>query len=546
MDLSLRLLADASMAQGAFKDLGSAVTAAGSLIKDFAAESIKAFGEAERVSKQLARAAGDLAPIYEAQAEAMSKALAVEDEEVKQLQTLLLNYGALPEQVEGATKAILDYAAATGRDANGAMMQLIRGVESGTGSLGRMGVTFEATGDQATDMAAAIEALGSKFGGAAATDADTLEGRTRKASIAWGELKEQFGGFIGVVEQKLGVMQRLSAALETMSNTTFGAQQIVSTAAAVISGKSFGGAGAAPAIPAMQGPAELMSFGSLSMEATPQSKIAAGQREAEAQERHYQEALARYEDWQKKMIESEDRFDMQQEEIAERARERQLKEIEESNQLMMRGFEDQEKEHTKDLQKLGEIQAEMMRDQSRQQERELQNRVRTWTSIGIQLANALMEGIFLAIDQEATAKQKQDAGIKIARGVLSSVFGAFGYGWATNLAFGAADASMAINHTGGWIESFHDGGMVMGRDERLAKLQTGERVLSRAEVAGMGGPSGVNTAARGGRGGAPGSITIQAFDASSFLDMFGGGRGDRAFINAVRTNAGPLRSMFGA
>jgi hypothetical protein len=75
-----------------------------------------------------------------------------------------------------------------------------------------------------------------------------------------------------------------------------------------------------------------------------------------------------------------------------------------------------------------------------------------------------------------------------------------------------------------------------------AILQEGERVLSRSEVATMGGPGGVERAARGGNSG--GTIVINAMDAASVQQLFESRRG-RGLINALRTGRSPLTPVFG-
>lgn len=91
-------------------------------------------------------------------------------------------------------------------------------------------------------------------------------------------------------------------------------------------------------------------------------------------------------------------------------------------------------------------------------------------------------------------------------------------------------------HSGGWVDDlprYHDGGLA--EDEHVAVLQTGERVLSRREVDGMGGPEGVDSAARGSGGGT--RVYVQTLDSLSFQD-FMGTRGGAGMKRALVQNRG--------
>ncbi|MBK7858411.1 MAG: hypothetical protein IPJ65_07265 [Archangiaceae bacterium] len=584
MDFSLRFLADAAGAQSAFKDMGTAATAAAAIIKDFAADSVRSFAEAERVQKQLARAAGENTAAFESMAAQMSAQFAVEDESIKRLQTLALSYGMLPQQIEDATRATLDYAAATGRDANEAMMQLIRGVEAGHGTLGRMGISFETTGNQARDMTNAIAALNRKFGGAGAADADTLDGRARSASIAMGELKETVGGFFDLIERKTGVLDKvtgylrgLTAAMQLASEGNFKAAAVAYMAGneAMTGGLSIG-PGAGPAVKPGTAAGGLADFGVGDISIIGyEGKGGALKQQADFeaylnQENEYLEKkwLLEMKDGEQGEKHAAERETIARHEIDVEAQKSidLMKEIEKSNNLIEDGFAQSQADYAKDLQKLGAMQFDMMKDQTDEMKSELQRRSEDWRFAGVEIGTALVNGIFSVI--AAAQNKKSDtgmAGAMAAQGVMKMLFSVFGYGWAWDAGMGAANAygaggdwggaigtfaggvgqnvrfSAPTQHTGGWIQRYHDGGWGLGRDEVPAILQSGERVLSRREVDRMGGARGVEHAAQG--GGAR-SITIQAFDSTSILNFFGD-QGGSAMLNASRVNAGPLRLMFG-
>lgn len=107
-------------------------------------------------------------------------------------------------------------------------------------------------------------------------------------------------------------------------------------------------------------------------------------------------------------------------------------------------------------------------------------------------------------------------------------------------------ARKSKQHDGGWIERAHDGREFgMSSDEEMIIAQAGERMLSRSEVARMGGQQGVDQAARGSgsRGGGL-HVTVVAQDSNSVREFFED-RGGRGIFNALRTGRGSLTPLFG-
>lgn len=589
MDISLRMLADASNAQGAFKDFGSVVTVAGGIVKQFAADSIKAYADAERVQKQLQAAAGEYTKALSDQAEVLKQKYAVDDDQIRQLEVLALRYGAAPGQIQKATEAVLNFSAATGKDATSAMEQLVRGVESGTGSLGRMGVHFKTTGDFVKDMDSAVGALGSKFAGAAEADANSLEGRMRRVTLAIDDLHKSFGALFAAVEDKLHIFDGLTKAMDRITagvqeggwGGLFHAvglkQKWEEEAEAREGGQT--ATGIHLRLPGA-------SAGGLPMTSDGDHQVGGGGggggAKAAKQQAEYEAYLNAENEYldKKWLLEQQDaeqgqKHQKERELIAQHEvdveAEKAIKlneEIERSNQLMEEGFLKNEADHQKDLQKLGAMQFDFMKDQTDQMGEELERRTELFTHAGMQIGQALINGIF-AVIAAAASKDGSDQSkgqIAAAQGLMNAIFSAFGMGWLSSGAFSAINAneqggagaglgafasgtagnirfdqSAGSYHQGGWIPRFHEGGGFLAQDERMAILQTGERVLSRGEVGAMGGQAGVESAVQGG-GGRP--LVIQAFDSSSILDFFGD-RGGKGMMAAARANVGPLRLMFG-
>jgi hypothetical protein len=464
------------------------------------------------------------------------------------------------------------------------MEQLVRGVESGTGSLGKMGVHFKATGDFAKDLNSAVEALGDKFGGAGEEDGKSLSGRLRRVSNSAESLMETFGSMFDELDRRTGAIDTLSKALDDLNSSlqTKGAlrtflgdsitseqemDELLAGSAAAGRGSRVGkGAGRAGQNYGPEyRPGDLLSTkgsGATKSKGKPKSAVdlinAAGADD---------ERLARQVEANKRWIKEQEEFDLKQEELYQKQMGRLNESISKSNDLMIDAFTEQEEQHVKDLEKLGEIQFEFMKRQTDQQALELQRRQTMWMRIGAQIGQALINGILDMIEGSKGGQDNSKTAISITRSLFNVLFSAFGMGWLSQSAFGAMDAAQngggglgalaafsgagaslgysaptPTQHTGGWIEKFHNGGPVLARDERMAVLQTGETVWSRADVARNGGRGAVDAMRAGGGGGRP--TVIQAFDSTSLLDFFGD-RGGRGMLNAARANVGPLRLMFG-
>jgi hypothetical protein len=225
-DLQLRILGE-DAASSAFASVSSAARSAQQVLVDFARASVRSYMEAERSQRQLAVVAKEMTGAFQAQASALAQANAVSGELVESIQTLLLRYGAAPKDVEATTQAVLDFAAATGTDARAAAEALTRGVETGTGSLKAMGVTFDATGKRSEDLRRAADALGKKFGGAGAADAASLAGQVRLAEDAFDDVRKAFGGFITDTAEKSGALSKINSLLKTFGESLREAQFFV-------------------------------------------------------------------------------------------------------------------------------------------------------------------------------------------------------------------------------------------------------------------------------------------------------------------------------
>lgn len=587
MDLRLTLFGE-DKASSAFDSVGSAARQAAKLLFDFSKESLKAAQDQEKADRQLALAAKGLTAAFKEQASAIQSQLGVQDDMVQGIQALLLQFGEAPDKVDGTTRAILDFSAATGQDAMTAARTLTAGIESGKGAFKEYGVQLKLTGKASEDLGIATEALRVKFGGAAQNDANSLEGQVRLLSTAFGELQESFGGWIMDVATSSGILEELKA---TMSGITsmfakpdlleqMGAQRkelalvkqgIAAYGRGEISAEMIGN-GAAPLGSLMSRQRELeglLSSGEQQLlhpskglpglggadrttnkglkmakgggSDGPSFNDVAGQNDEFDQQLHEQnlKRLAAEEEFAVAIQQQNDEFDVQITEWQEKRHEKELKELEKHNEKIAR-------------------EQKQLQDKVVQQEQQ-------WAQVGATLGSAVVNAFGAEMAKMADGGEFDVVEffaklLPVVLGTIGSFFGPVGtaiggalgslggMGLSALNASGKTKAGAPVKrHFGGWIDAavprFHGGGW-MGGDERPAILQTGERVLSRGEVARMGGQAGVDAAARGGGGRGGITINVSSLDSRSTAEFFTD-RGGKGLNDAVRTGQGALAKLFG-
>jgi len=557
----------------AWTEVANAAKKAGAMVLDAA----KAYAESERITNQLNRVAGEYTGILEDQAKALSRLSAVDDDVIKQSQTLLVQWGGVGAATSKTTKAILDYAAATGTDAVAATQDLIRNVESGGTGMAKLGVHFRETGDKSKDLASLVEALGGKFGGAAGVNANSLSGRIALAEIALDDLRKTFGGFVGAIESKLGILEKLTGAIRGISAGVTNSKGILETLNALTPGSILVNAGLGAA-------GVLGAEGSLDDSALPSMASGLTNKAMRSNLLNATQASGEMERLQAKNIEAFRKFQDDWDELDEHARERdekayvdelelsakrvelQLKEAAEREKIrgeMMTKIEKENAEHAEKMVKEEKsLEDKAARDSADRAKKKAEEARHVGDAIGAAFVDALSSQL-----EKLAAGGEFDAALFIGD-VLSSVFAvaasaigtaygmpalgaAVGNLGATGIraGFGALSASSRKAarapqyHDGGWVGAprYHDGSWV-GGDEERAILQHGERVLSRAEVARVGGSQAVDSMARGGR---QVSISINALDAKSFAESLEGD-GGLGMQRTLRSGRGYLPALLGA
>lgn len=134
---------------------------------------------------------------FEHFASTLSKQTGVNEELITQNASLLVSLGKLSgEGLERATKAAVDFSAATGRDATVAFRLVTQAAEGNTAALHRYGIKIDENLPKSEKFALALDQINKKFGGLAAARADTFEGVLNKLSNAGDELLKAFGNLI--------------------------------------------------------------------------------------------------------------------------------------------------------------------------------------------------------------------------------------------------------------------------------------------------------------------------------------------------------------
>jgi hypothetical protein len=119
------------------------------------------------------------------------------------LQRLAVATGSVEKSQELLSIA-LDVSAATGKDVEAVSNALGKAYEGNNGALTRLGIGLSAAEIKTLGLEASIQQLSQTFGGAAATQAETFEGRIARLQVAFDETKETVGtALLPIVERLL-------------------------------------------------------------------------------------------------------------------------------------------------------------------------------------------------------------------------------------------------------------------------------------------------------------------------------------------------------
>jgi hypothetical protein len=106
------------------------------------------------------------------------------------------------EKSQSLLTLALDISAATGKDVETVSNALGKAYEGNTGALTRLGVGLSATEIKTLGLEGAITTLSNTFGGSAATQAETFQGKMARVQVAFDEAKETLGAALLPIIEK--------------------------------------------------------------------------------------------------------------------------------------------------------------------------------------------------------------------------------------------------------------------------------------------------------------------------------------------------------
>lgn len=194
------------------------------LTVDVLKESTHAAIEAEQVDRRVAaslRNAGVDAEKYgkilSKNASALEHLTGVDDEYYKQLQVTLLSLKVAPEQLDRFTKAALNMAAATGRDATNAAMMLARAHAEGKDEIKKYGIAVDEAEFKQRGFNAVLEQVEKQFGGLYSQMPEQVK-QLNDVKATWEEFKETLGGVLIKLVDISGATSLAKMAIEGMKD----------------------------------------------------------------------------------------------------------------------------------------------------------------------------------------------------------------------------------------------------------------------------------------------------------------------------------------
>ena len=187
-----------------FKAVGVAALAAGAAVGAFAVklavDGVKAAIEDEAAQIRLAtalknttNATNDQIAAIEEQILQTSLATGVADDQLRPALGRLAIATGDSAKAQDLLNLALDISAATGKDLETVSNALGKAYEGNTASLGRLGIGLSAAEIKTLGLEGTVKQLSDTFGGAAATQAETFQGRMARLTVAIDETKEGIG-----------------------------------------------------------------------------------------------------------------------------------------------------------------------------------------------------------------------------------------------------------------------------------------------------------------------------------------------------------------
>ncbi len=191
---------------GAFSALGgpagiataaaAGITAVGFALFDAGKAAAEDEAEQRKLAKTLKNVTGatdDQVASVEEYIDATQRATGVADSELRPAFEKLVRATEDSGKAQEILNTALDVAAGTGKPVEAIASALAKAYNGQTGALGRLGVNMKDANGKALPFEEAMKKLNKQFGGQAATQADTYQGKMDQVGVAFDELKESIG-----------------------------------------------------------------------------------------------------------------------------------------------------------------------------------------------------------------------------------------------------------------------------------------------------------------------------------------------------------------
>lgn len=201
-------------------------------IAGFFTESIKAFSEEEQASAKLVNALGNQGHATQANVDHLKKMAdslrdltAVGDEVITGAQATLVTFGLQGEELDRATRATLDLAAAQGIDLQSAAQLLGKAYQGNTTQLGRMGIQISKAIPAGKEFETVLGKIEDRMGGRAQALAATFTGQMKGLGVAFNEFQEKVGLLItgeggGLLAWLKKIVDGLNVAMNNITRAT--------------------------------------------------------------------------------------------------------------------------------------------------------------------------------------------------------------------------------------------------------------------------------------------------------------------------------------
>jgi hypothetical protein len=194
-------------------------------ITNLVREGYKDFQESERTQLKLRTALGQTSQALNEQAEALSKKLRMDDDEISAAQAAIAIYTRNEEQIKGLTAAALDLAAATGQSLVSAANLLGRSLADDGAELGKLMVSVNGTTGSMERYESIVKGVNTRMGDQSVALAQTKTFWDQTGNAIGNVTKKFVGLFIATEDEKLKNLQKLISEtrdrVEKISNDKF-------------------------------------------------------------------------------------------------------------------------------------------------------------------------------------------------------------------------------------------------------------------------------------------------------------------------------------